>query len=105
MLEKKTTVPKLLELTRKAYQRHIMISEHLATHFDVNYSVFTNDPLFDEACNLLDEIIKDHQLLLWWLNHDEDDCFYCEPGQLGGVELITAQMLWNYYQAKQKKEG
>lgn len=38
MNKTKLTTCKLLELTRKAYQRHIMISAHLGEHFDIDYA-------------------------------------------------------------------
>ncbi len=104
MNKTKHTTCKLLALTRKAYQRHTMIATHLGEHFGIDYSVFVEDPLLTAACDMLAEVIQDTRLLIWWLEHDPDDCFYSEKGKLGGVEIRTAHQLWNYYQEKQKQE-
>lgn len=101
----KRTVCTLLELSRKAYLRHQMIGDHLADHFDIDYDVFTPDPLFNYATDLLGEMIRDHHLLLWWLTHAPNENIYSKKGVLGGHEIETAVQLWDYYHANLGREG
>lgn len=101
---KTRTVCTLLDLTRKACQRYQMIAQHLSNHFDIDFDVFVPDPLFDYAMQLLGEMIRDHDLLLWWLSHPEEDSIYTKDGALGGHEIETVQELWKYYQENLGRE-
>ena len=94
----------LLDLTRKAYWRHLMIEEHLRKHFDVDYDVFTPDPLFSYAADLLGELIRDRRLLYWWLTHNPEDVIYKMDDECIGQTLDTPLKVWNYYQASMGRE-
>ena len=104
MLEFKLGICKLLNLTRQSYQRHILIAEHLGEHFNISYDVFAPDPLLDSTIDLLSRHIKDRCLLMWWLRHDEDDCFYADPHRLGGCEIYSAKGLMDYYEETVKAD-
>lgn len=104
MFEHKISIYHMLNLARQAYQRHTLIAQHLSEHFNIHYDVFTPDPLFDATVDLLSEHIRDHCLLMWWLRHDDNDCFYANPHSLGCCEIYTPQQLVEYYNTTQKKE-
>lgn len=103
--QKRITTCRLLDVTRQAYQRHRMITEHLDKHFDVDYDVFTTDPLFAYAVEILSNMITDHQLLFWWLDHKPEAYFYSKENSLEGEEIRTAQQLWKYYQESLRSEA
>ena len=105
MFEHKTSIYKLLNLARQAYQRHILIAEHLDEHFNISYDVFTPDPLLDATIDMLSNHIKDQGLLMWWLRHGEDDYFYADPNRLGGCEIYSAKGLMDYYGAAVKADN
>lgn len=95
----------LLDLTRKACQRYQMIAQHLESHFDIDLGVFIPDPLLDYSIQMLGEMIRDNDLLMWWLFHDGEDPLYSKNEALGGCEIQTSRELLQYYQENLGREG